>query len=51
MKYLERSGLRVAECLVAFAEEQLLPGIEIEVEQFWGGYAKLLKALVRKNEL
>lgn len=49
MKYLERSGLRVAECLVAFAEEQLLPGIEIEVEQFWGGYAKLLKALVRKN--
>lgn len=49
MAYVERSGLQVAEELAKFAEERLLTGAAITADQFWEGYANLLKDLAPRN--
>ena len=48
-EYAERAGLKVAQGLVNFIETQLLPGLSISTEEFWSGYATILKELVPEN--
>ncbi|MCT4555351.1 MAG: malate synthase G [Pelagimonas sp.] len=49
MAYREHSGLQVAAELNDFAETALLPGTGLSQDDFWGGYARLLRALAPKN--
>ena len=49
MKYISRYGLEVAEPLVNFTEQRLLPGTEINSEEFWSGYRLLLQRLAPDN--
>ncbi|MBT9383889.1 malate synthase G [Pseudooceanicola sp. CBS1P-1] len=48
-QYVTRAGLSVAAPLAALVEDQVLPGLGISPEAYWGGYAKLLARLVPEN--
>jgi malate synthase len=46
---VERAGLRVADALARFLEEEALPGTGVTPEAFWAGFASLLADLSPKN--
>jgi malate synthase len=46
---IERHGLRVAEPLVRFLEEEALPGTGLEAEAFWQGVAAIFGRLTPEN--
>lgn len=48
-EYTQRAGLQVAVVLANFVEKSLLPGLALSAEDFWKGYAGLLRDLVPEN--
>jgi malate synthase len=58
-EYLDKSGLKVHPLLVAFVEDEALPGTGVTAEQFWSGFAGLVaehaprnaQLLARRDEL
>lgn len=48
-EYLTKSGLSVHPLLVDFVEKEALPGTSVSVEQFWDGFAAMLKEHVPTN--
>lgn len=46
---MERSGLTVDEGLVAFIEDEALPGTGLSADDFWSGFAALLADLAPRN--
>ncbi len=46
---IERAGLRVAEVLARFVEEQALPGTGLPAEAFWSGTAAIFARLAPEN--
>ena len=46
MRYVDRAGLQVADCLAGFAETRLLPGTRPPPAAFWSGFAALLRSCV-----
>jgi malate synthase len=48
-KYLEKSGLKVDQLLVDFVETEAIPGTGITPDQFWGGFAGLVRDFAPKN--
>lgn len=48
--YHQRHGLEVAPDFVKFIEEQVLPGTTVDADQFWSGYAGLLKSFAEENQ-
>ena len=48
-EYLDRAGLKVAQVLVHFIEQEALPGTEISANVFWTGFASLLRELCPQN--
>ncbi|MFC3167090.1 malate synthase G [Paracoccus fontiphilus] len=49
--YTQRHGLDVAEELAAFVETSVLPGIGVEADRFWSGYAELLGEFASENRV
>ena len=49
VKYVNRYGLEIAEALVDFTEQSLLPGTGTGAEEFWSGYESLLRRLAPEN--
>ncbi|KCV81846.1 malate synthase G [Actibacterium atlanticum] len=49
MTYVDRAGLQVAAELADFAETRLLPGTDVTPEDFWAGYAAMLRELAPVN--
>ena len=49
IEYLDRAGLKVAQVLVHFIEQEALPGTEISANVFWTGIASLLRELCPQN--
>jgi malate synthase len=47
--YVDRSGLRVADVLAAFVEEQVLPGTGIAAARLWEGLGAILARFVPVN--
>ncbi|PZO66817.1 MAG: malate synthase G [Paracoccus denitrificans] len=47
--YVERAGLQVATVLADFVESELLPGLSITADQFWQGYAQILRDFAPEN--
>ncbi|MBV0890951.1 malate synthase G [Paracoccus sp. Z118] len=47
--HVERAGLQVAPVLADFVENRLLPGLPVKAEDFWAGYAALLRDLAPEN--
>ncbi|WP_340586412.1 malate synthase G [Erythrobacter alti] len=47
--YQQRAGLQVAHELVAFVEQEVLPGIGLGAADFWQGLARLAKTFVPRN--
>ena len=47
--YLDRSGLKIAPVLADFVENEVLPGIGIEAERLWDGFAAVLTRFVPVN--
>ena len=47
--YVDRAGLQVAEILADLVETRILPGLDIEADEFWAGYARMLADLVPEN--
>jgi malate synthase len=47
--HLEKAGLKVAEPLVRFIEEQVLPGTKIEPDAFWAGAAGIFSRFAPEN--
>ncbi|SDD33592.1 malate synthase [Paracoccus isoporae] len=50
MGYVEKSGLQVAEELVDFTEQRLLPGTGIAAQSFWAGLSDLADRFAGRNE-
>ena len=48
-KRTEVASLQVASALYDFIEKEALPGTEISSEDFWGGFAKILRELTLRN--
>src|SRR5262245_58362365 len=48
--YCERGGLRVATGLAQLIEQDLAPGLGLDVTRFWTGFAALLDQLVPVNQ-
>ncbi|MBO0905609.1 malate synthase G [Jiella sonneratiae] len=46
---IEIGGLKVAENLKRFIDEEALPGTGIETEAFWSGFSDILNSLAPKN--
>ncbi len=49
MTRTERHGLQVDTRLVEFLENQALPGSGVEADQFWAGFAAIIRDLTPKN--
>ena len=49
MAYVQKSGLQVADELVAFAETSLLPGTGVSADDFWAGLAGLVAEFGPRN--
>ena len=47
--YLNRSNIKVDNCLVEFVESSALPGLGVSAEGFWSGFSALLHDLEPKN--
>ncbi|MFC4312343.1 malate synthase G [Steroidobacter flavus] len=47
--HVARASLRVAECLSTFIEQRVLPGTGLDPEDFWPGFAELLKQFAPEN--
>ena len=47
--YSTRAGLSVAEPLSAFIETEVLPGLGIEAEGFWAGFAEVFERFTPRN--
>jgi malate synthase len=47
--YVDRGGLQVAEVLADLVERQVLTGLDITPDRFWGGFERMLKDLVPEN--
>jgi malate synthase len=51
-EYLQRGGLDVDDGLVAFIEQEALPGTTVTADQFWNGLAQLVaESMPRNREL
>lgn len=46
---VEIHGLKVADCLFNFVENQALPGLSVSSEQFWSGFAAMVADLMPVN--
>ena len=46
---VERGGLSVDQAVVAFVEQEVLPGIGIEPQAFWAGFADILNRFQPEN--
>ena len=46
---VDRNGLRIAEPLARFLEEEALPGTGLEADAFWSGTAAIFERLVPEN--
>ena len=46
---IDRAGLRIADSLARFIEEEALPGTGLEPDRFWSGLADILARLVPEN--
>lgn len=49
MRMEDKSGLLVAEPLVRFIEEQVLPGTGLDVNEFWSGVAGIFASFTSEN--
>ena len=49
-RYLDRSGLKVAEPLARFLEDQALPGTGLSADLFWQGTAQIFSVLAPLNK-
>lgn len=49
-QYVEKGSLKIAEELFHFIEKEALPGAEVDSEQFWQGFEKLIADLTPKNK-
>ena len=47
--YVDRSGLKVADVLAAFVEDEVLPGTGVDAARLWGGFATMLARFVPVN--
>ncbi len=47
--HVVRGSLRVAECLSTFIEQRALPGTGLDPNEFWQGFAALLKRFTPEN--
>ena len=47
--YLQRGGLTVDDQLVAFIEQEALPGTSVTAERFWTGFADLVAECMPRN--
>jgi malate synthase len=47
--YQDKSGLKVDALLVDFVENEALPGLEITAEQFWHGFAHIVRDFAPRN--
>ena len=47
---VQRNGLAIAESLFAFIENKALPGSGISSEEFWQGFADIVKLFTPRNE-
>ena len=45
MSRIEGNGLQVASALVAFIEEQALPGTGVSADAFWSGLSGLIEGM------
>jgi malate synthase len=48
-EYVQRSGLNVDDQLVAFIEQEALPGTAVTGDQFWSGFAQLVAQCMPRN--
>jgi len=48
-RYVDRAGLKVATALAAFVEDEALPGLRVQADAFWSGFAGILAELTPKN--
>jgi malate synthase len=48
--YVTRHGLEVAPELASFIEDKVLPGIGVDADTFWSGYADLLNGFAAENQ-
>jgi malate synthase len=48
-EYLQRAGLSVDSQLVAFVEQEALPGTEVVADQFWSGLAGMVADFMPRN--
>ena len=48
--YVDHSGLQIDSGLFAFVNDEAIDGTGINVEQFWGGFAAIIKDLNPKNK-
>ncbi len=48
-KMIDRHGLRIAEPLARFLEEEALPGTGIDADAFWRGVAEIFARLTPEN--
>jgi len=49
-EYLDKSGLKVHPLLVAFVEEEALPGTGVSADQFWSGFSALVGEHGQRND-
>ena len=49
MAYLDKSGLKVDERLVAFVENEAIPGTGVTADAFWKGFAGLVEKMMPRN--
>ncbi len=47
--FITRSGLRIDPALVAFIEDQALPGTTVSADAFWSGFSSLVHTMGPKN--
>ncbi|HEY4202944.1 MAG TPA: malate synthase G [Devosiaceae bacterium] len=48
--YVEKAGLRVDTKLVGFVEDEALKGLDLSAEQFWSGFAVLVREFAPRNK-
>jgi len=47
--YVDRSGLRIADVLASFVEDQVLPPLALDADRVWAGVASIFERLVPTN--
>jgi len=48
-EYLDKSGLKVDALLVAFVEDEVLPGLPVTAHHFWDGFAHFVRDFAPRN--